>query len=265
MKQVLGNGEISRLMSESGVGGISGEAHLLKYGGKKYFLRKSLNEKRADEYFDIYSKLEKHGFFPRLLYREGKDLLFEFIEGRDCQTKDALQVAYDIGKIFGLISQIPVSSENKFDLDQKFFKSLKFLLEKGIIDKEKYSRIEEKYKELRGKVELAIILDISDCIPSNFRIREGKVYLVDIDSVRYRFRGRGIAKAFLRWFKKEEEREKFLEGYGSVASTDFLTEDYLNISYLYFLIVNTKIKIDEKRDYGVNLKDLDLLLEGKLK
>jgi len=264
MKNVIEQGEIAKLRSDSGVGGITGEMHLVKHDGKKYALRICLDEKRAEDYSAIYSNIEQHGFFPKLLYREGRHFLFEYLEGRDCTLKDGPEIAYEVGKIFGLINSAPLNFSKNFNADKKFFSDLDFLLKNGLIDSERLEKIKKMHTELRGKVDLKMVAEISDCIPSNFRISNGKVFLVDIEAVKYRFRGRGIAKAFLRWFKKEEERKKFIEGYSSVAPVDFLTKEYLQFSYLYYLVINTRFKLENKKAYDNNLKQLDLLLKGEL-
>lgn len=264
MKNIIEQGEIAKLRSDSGVGGISGEMHLVQHDGKKYALRICLDEKRAEDYSAIYKNIEQHGFFPKLLYKEGKHFLFEYLEGRDCTLKDGSEIAYEVGRIFGLINSMPLSPPKTFNTNGRFFSDLNFLLKQGLIDNEKHEKIKQTHQVLSGKADLRPVAEISDCIPSNFRISNGKVFLVDIEAVKYRFKGRGIAKAFLRWFKGEEERKKFIEGYSSVAPADFLTKEHLQFSYLYYLIVNTRFKLETKKSYSENMKQLDLLLRGKL-
>src|SRR4030042_66063 len=128
MKNVIEQGEIAKLRSDSGVGGISGEMHLVRHDGKKYALRICLDEKRAEDYSALYYNMEKHGFFPKLLYREGKHFLFEFIEGRDCTLKDGPEIAYEVGKIFALVNSIPTDNLKTLNADKKFFSDLDFLL-----------------------------------------------------------------------------------------------------------------------------------------
>lgn len=74
----------------------------------------------------------------------------------------------------------------------------------------------------------------------------------------------GFAKAFLKWFKTEKQRKKFLRGYNFHTSSKFLTKNYLQLSYLYFLIKNTAAKINTKMNYSKNLKKLDMLISGEL-
>jgi hypothetical protein len=264
MKSVIEQGEIAKLRSDSGIGGISGEMHLLKHQGNKYALRICLDDKRAEEYSLLYNLIEHHGFFPKLLYKDGRNFLFEYLEGRDCTLKEDAKTAYEIGKIFALINSLPVEESKKFDIDKKFFLSLDFILKNKAIDTEKHAEISEKYKNLRKEVSPNIVIEVSDCIPSNFRISNGKVFLVDIESLKHRFLGRGIAKSFLSWFKEQEQRKSFIDGYSSVASADFLNEDYLQFSYIYYLIVNTRFKIEHKKNYENNIKKINLFLEGKL-
>ena len=82
-----------------------------------------------------------------------------------------------------------------------------------MIDGEKASNIKNLYISLKKKINPSIKLDANDVYPENFRLRNGKVYLVDIEAIKPLFRGHGIAKSFVRWFKTLEQRKKFKEGY----------------------------------------------------
>ncbi len=87
MKHILKEGEINLLLSESG-GGLSNEVHLIKHDGKNYIVRKCDSLKRARGYELISKKLERYGFLPKFLGRYGKDVLYEYVEGRDLREKD---------------------------------------------------------------------------------------------------------------------------------------------------------------------------------
>lgn len=119
---------------------------------------------------------------------------------------------------------------------------------------------------LKKKVHPKIKLDANDVYPENFRLRKRKVYLVDIEAIRPLFKGQGIAKSFVRWFKTPKQREKFKEGYASVNSINFLTGDYLKFLYLNFFIrsIAIKLRLNTKLN-PEDLKRLNLLLEGKFK
>ena len=108
-------------------------------------------------------------------------------------------------------------------------------------------------------------MDANDVYPENFRLRKEKVYFVDIEAIKPLFRGHGIAKSFIKWFKTNKQREKFKEGYKSAASLNFLTKDYLQFLYLNYFMRSIAIKLRLK--IKLNPRDItkfNLLLEGKL-
>jgi hypothetical protein len=265
MKHVLTKGEVCQLIPDSGQGGLSRETYLIRHEGKKYVLRVPKNKNREERYFEILNKLSKYGYFPKLLCKRGKRFLFEHIGGRDCKKSDALKVAYEVGKIAGIINKLSLKTAKKYDIDKTFFQGLRYLLRRKIIDKEKFSRIKKLYMEMRKKAKPMVAIDLVDIVPSNFRIQKGKVYLVDIDAIKSSLKGRGIAKGFLKWFKTPRQRERFRAGHSSVAPIRFLTENYLKFSYLFFLVTNTYVKAKEKRSHQKNLVKLNLMLKGKLK
>ncbi len=242
--------------------GNSGQTFLVKYRNKKYILRKCDNKNEADFYIKIYKKLKRYGFLPKILGKNKENILFEFIEGRNCRKNDSPEVIYQVGKICAYINKIGF---RKFDIDKKAFYNLGTLLDKRIIDKEKFKEIREFYNRLKAKIKPKAAVDPNDVYPENFRIRSGKVYFIDIEAIKPRLKGQGIAKAFIRWFKTSKQKEEFKRGYNSISSIKFLTEDYLRFCYLNFLLQTIGIKLREGRDFNKeDLKRIDLLLKEKL-
>ena len=109
MKHILKKGEISELISDSGAGGLTREKRLVSHEGKRYVLRICKDIKTAERYEKIHKKLEKYSFLPKLIGRQRRKILFEYIRGRDCRHKDALKVAYDVGRIVGAVSKLPLN------------------------------------------------------------------------------------------------------------------------------------------------------------
>ena len=122
-----------------------------------------------------------------------------------------------------------------------------------MINKKQHNLIRIKYLEFEKKFKPKFGFDSGDITSDNFRLSRGKVYFVDIEAVNKTLMGIGFAKAFLKWFKTDSQRKKFLRGYNSVTSSKFLTQDYLNFVYIYFLVANTASKINNKLDYSNKL------------
>lgn len=279
MKNILSKGKISELVSDSGQGGWSGEAHLVKHGKKKFMLRKAQNIERAKKYQQISKKLEKSKILPKFLGISENNVLYEYIEGRDLRNNESLDVVKQVGKISAHINKI-----NAKDLDTSRFKRQVVQATTGIFEKhktnrpmltknkikplltkEKSKRILKLYNYLRKKTNPAIKLDLNDANPSNFRLRKNKVYFVDIEAIKPRIKGYCIGKAFTKWFKTDKQRKAFLEGYNPVLSTKFLSEYYLDFIYLNFLVqeINYACKYGKKYKprQETRLEFLDELLD----
>lgn len=239
MKHLLKEGEISELSSDEGFRGWSGEVHLVKHDGKKYVLRKVSSLKKARFYKKISRMFEKEGFLPEFIGRRGKNVFYEYIEGRDLAKKEPLKVIKQLGAISAQVNKIK-TKKNGFDFNEKLEQAAsgKFpnKIVKPVITRRQKEKIKRIYEHLKEKCEPVIAWDVSDVNPDNFRIRKGKVYLVDVESIRPRIRGFGIGKAFFKWFKKSEQRKAFMEGYNSVSSSKSFDKDYLDFIYLNFLV-----------------------------
>ena len=245
-------------------GGDTKHTFLLTYRDKKYILRKFSSKRDADYYLSICKRLLKHDFLPKFYYQKGRNALFEYIVGRDCNKKDASHIAQQVGRICGLINKL--KSEVYYDADSRFLSYIKNIQSKKLIDGENASNIKNLYIFLKKKVHPKLRLDANDVYPENFRLRNGKVYLVDVEAIKPLFKGHGIVKSFVRWFKTPKQRKKFKEGYTSVASIKFLTDDYLKFLYLNFFIrsIAIKLRLNTKLN-PEDFKRLNILLAGKFK
>ncbi|MEK6909274.1 MAG: hypothetical protein AABX23_04450 [Nanoarchaeota archaeon] len=232
MKNILKNGKISVLTSDDGGEGWSGEVHLLTYEGRKYVLRKYKTLKRAKYFEEISHKLEKYGFLPKFLGRVGKDVLYEYIEGRDLIKKESKSVIYRVGKICAYINKIKVNGS----VTRRFEKNLNEVRKAKLLPKEEIERVEKIYQFLLKKTKPIFTLDANDLHGSNLRLRNGNVYLVDIDSIAERPKLFAIGKAFFKWFKKPKEQKQFRKGYSSISSTQFWDEKYQDFIFLNWLL-----------------------------
>jgi predicted Ser/Thr protein kinase len=271
IKQILKEGKITSLASDSKIEGWSGEAHLIRHKGGKYALRKCKKIDRAKHYVKISKKLEKYGFLPKLLGRKGKNVVYEYIEGRDLMRKESINVIKQIGAIAAYINKI----KTKGPVHERFNKQLKEIItgkftgikkrKKSLLSKEKISKIKKLHSYLRKKTKTELREDINDTHPDNFRLRKGKVYFVDIEAIKPRIILYGLGKAFIKWFKKPKQREYFKKGYASVSSIKFLTKKYEDLIYLNYLIqeVNYREKLGSKYKpkFKMRLEALDLLLK----
>ncbi|MBD3252614.1 hypothetical protein GF386_02695 [Candidatus Pacearchaeota archaeon] len=255
--ELLENADIELIVPEQG--GLTKEVHSVRYRGREFILRICSNG-NADAISFYSDFLSPRKILPRLLRRRGEYLLFEYLDGRDCNY-DNRNVAYEVGRISGEVTKIPCSVEK--DFDEIFGKALDYLLSNGLIDDEKASRIIEKYWKLRP-AEPETRIELSDVIPGNFRLSSGRLYLVDVDSIGPRMKGRCFSKAFLKWFKDRYSRERFKQGYDSVADPGFLTSDYLQYLYLRFAIGKARAwhKRNGKQQKAIDW--IDLLLEDNL-
>lgn len=234
IKEILENGEVKILPCMQG--GMTKEVHLASIGEEKYILRRASTKENADRYERYSKELERAGVIPRMLERVGNDILFEFLEGRDLAYSD-LDYAKDVGKISGLANNVPNLED--VEIDKRFEKALKYLFENGIVNINEKKKTEDMYKRFRPNV-FTYATEVLDVIPGNYRLSNGKIFLVDMDAIWPMTKGRGFAKAFLKWFKDEEPRKKFLEGYNEVNDSSFLTPEYLQFIYLNFLVHKIK-------------------------
>ncbi len=281
MKHILKEGQITLLLpDEETGGGLSGEVHLVTYNNKKYVVRRCSKVSIAKRYEEISKKFGKYNFLPKFLGRFGKDVLFEYIEGRDLTKIESLNSLEQMGRIAGYINKIKIKGNvskrfnqqlrelrtgvyrltTKERIKLKRVKNRKF---KVFLQKEQVKKINKVYNLLKNKLNPSLALDINDVSPNNFRIdKNGKVYLVDIEGIKPRIKGFGFAKFYLKFGKTSKRRNAYLKGYNSVNSTKYLTEEYLDFIYINFFIqrILYNIKIFNK-DYKKTLKRLNKILE----
>ncbi|MBR9704093.1 hypothetical protein GOV12_01670 [Candidatus Pacearchaeota archaeon] len=229
INEILKNGEVTLIVPKNG-GGLSKEVHLAIYQGEKYILRqcKEDNADRLEYYLD---EIGSYSFTPTLYERNNNDLLLEFIDGNELTLDNPENVARELGRISGIVANIPpqyqARPENRFSSD------LDYLIANNIINNSKRKQIQSRYNQLRPET-IESRTELNDIIPSNFMIKQGKIYLTDIDAISTWLKGGVFAKAFLNWFTTDEQKDLFLQGYEESQDTKFLTQNYLQFINLSF-------------------------------
>src|SRR3989338_2639486 len=265
MKNVLKYGKRTKFVSKRG-GGLSGEVYFVKNRKKRYVVRSCASLEKAKFYERLSHLFDKKYFLPQFLTRQGSEVLYEYIGGRQTRKKnESLAVIEQIGVVAAYINQVPARGA----MDKRFYNQLhelatgQFMLNKkqtnasrraGLSSLEKIApilsadearTIRKVYQYLKKMTKPRLVLDINDLQETNFRVRDGKVYLVDIEGIKTRVRGFGIAKGFMKWFKEPKEQRAFLRGYSRVASTAFYTslyKDFLDLNFL-LQIINYRWKL----------------------
>jgi len=277
MKKIINNGKIKRIIPRAG-GGLTGEVHLLEHNKKKYLLRRCESLEVAKYYQKIHHKFKKYGFLPKFLGRYGKDIVFEYIQGRHIRKSDPLRIYEDLGKIAAQINKHRAEQDYKkvFNNQLKEIETGKYgklnfkVLErrrrnkedikpKKVFTKKEANEIRSVFNSLVKKLSPKTSWDGNDFGASNFIIdKKGKIYFVDIEAIKPRIKGFGVGKAILHLAKKKSQKRAFLKGYGSVSSSKFLTEEYRDFLFISFLIqkINYRFKIYKRSEYEIPVKKL---------
>jgi len=272
MKHILDKGEIKELVADSGSAGWSGETHLIRHEGKKYVLRRCKTTQKAKRYEEIYGKLGRYGFLPKLLGRIKKDVLFEYIQGRDLRGKETASIIRQVGKIEAYTNKLKIKGSVSTRFNNHIKESITGVFKvpgkkvKPILKEEKGKRMKKLFNLLKKRAKPKPILawDANDIYNENYRVRNGKVYLVDIEAIKTRIKGFGIGKAFNRWFNAERERKAFVNGYKSIAK-HFFNEEHMDLIYLNYFNqeINYRCILGApyKPRYKKRLKQLDALFK----
>jgi fructosamine-3-kinase len=256
--KILKNPKITRLLPETGGGGRSEQTYIVKDGDNKYVLRKYKDKKEADEDAYFSKKVGRLDIIPRFYGQDGKNLLFEYIEGRDLSKEESLDVFRQMGEISAKAHRIKA---DKFNLDKRFLRNLGYLKRKKTIDAGGYKKIKRAYLSLKQELKPTVTLDVADIIPDNYRInKNGKVYWIDIEGLKPSLKGRGMGKAYLKWFD-ETQKGAFKEGYEKIAPMDWFGKKYETLSKLYFIVHNTALRIKEKRPLDKNLERIENVMK----
>lgn len=277
-KELIRKGKIELLFPEGGGGGLTGEVHLLTYDDQKIVIRRCINLGKAKYYEFLSKKLGKYGFLPKFLGRFGKDVAYEYLEGRDLKEKEKLIVFEELGRIGGLIN----SESYRKNIDLEFYNKMNELVSgefsfnkkviicrkrdnirkkpKKVFSREEAIKIKRLYKKIKKIVNPKITLDAVDFVAGNFRLSKGKIYLVDIECIKPSLKGQGIIKFFKEWGKTTPKKKAFLKGYKKSNKADFLSQYYLDLISLRFTVNALWFKTQVARDIKENLGIVERLL-----
>src|SRR3989344_3743171 len=182
--RILKEGKLSRLR-----GGDSGKTYQIRRGPQKYVVKEYETANLAKYYELIHRKLFRYGFLPRLYCRDKNKLVFEYIEGRDCKKPDASEVAFQVGRICAIINTLSVRGRER---DYKPLKYALALLRKHqVFSEEDTVTLGKLYRLWKSRAHPEFAIDFHDVYPENFRLRKRTVYLVDIENMEPKFKGRG--------------------------------------------------------------------------
>jgi hypothetical protein len=280
LKKIFHEGKISEIIPETG-GGISGEAHLLEYKNKKFIVRICRDLKTAKKYEKISLKLKKFKIFPKFLGRYGKNVFYEFLEGRDLRENEILDVYRQMGRITAIVGTFDnLKGETRFYAQVKKLESGNFFTEnhrvqrrnerygerldkrriKSIFSKKMAREVEDLYEYLSKNFKLEFICDINDITKENFRLSKGRVYFVDIEAIKPRLKGFGIAKCFLKIAKTENRRKSFKKGFEEVSEW-FFEGEYADLCYLMYTVQDLVFRCQIGRKHDESLNRLKKLLK----
>lgn len=215
---------IVKAESLEGTAASSGETFKIwGNNGKVYKLRYAdglLNAREMERNVKAFPQM-----FPKFYGREGRYLLFDWVEGRTLSLGDTdPQIYRKLGEFCADVHNanlIKSGSANRF-----FFLQLNAIPE-TILTKDQRVKVIQKYESLIEKIDYDLIIDLQDMHARNFIIdKKNRIYLVDEDALVHRIKGAGIAKAFLRWIATPEKRQAFWQGYTSKHSNDYFDKEY---------------------------------------
>ncbi|MFH1063894.1 MAG: hypothetical protein V1729_02335 [Candidatus Woesearchaeota archaeon] len=241
---------------------ISGEAFKIRSAeGKFYKLRHCRWLRDAWRIQGNVKKL-KH-IFPRFYGREGKYLLFEWLDAPDLKKlkeKGGLDEEHfkELGRLCGEVHEFDEKGDSK-KVRQFFDWCINGLLKEGIIDKELHSRLTAIYEEKSKKFKKEVVLELYDLNLANLAVnpRTGKMVLIDEEGIKHKIKGFGMMNQFVTHFSKEQ-KEAFMEGYESVHSAAYLDDSYKDFLAFYTITRDVWIKANTGRPYQ---KLLDRLIE----
>jgi len=202
-------------------GGESGRTFRISEGTRQYKLHRAASrlaairiEKRARRFARL---------LPTLIGRDGRYLLFEWVDGHKPDIPCDPRTAFLVGQFCGEVHAAGIGC--RMDPDRYFAKRLARIPDEllGTADKE---RIRLTYTRLRAGLGLECVVGISDLHPHNF-IEDGRggLYLVDEGAISPEIKGRAFIKAFSEWIAPDA-RDAFWDGYTTRHANGYFTAQY---------------------------------------
>lgn len=243
-----------------GRGAISGETYkLTATNGRNYKLRYCNKLRLAHEIDRNVRKLPRT--FPPYYGREGRFLLFDWINGEHLTKPLSLNECYQIGKIMGETHELKEIDEDR-SVEKAFEKMMREIEEAKIFDQHELQQINTHYHHLRAKLQIDITLDLHDVHIGNLmKDKNGRVYFIDEEGFSHRMKGLGLAKPLLinKIIGTKEQQQAFWKGYEEHHSKDYFDKDYQTFVHVHQLIrsIRTRIKTQHKLEESVEqLKEL---------
>jgi thiamine kinase-like enzyme len=192
--------------------------------GKFYKLRYCVKLKRAREIEASVKKFPKA--FPEFHGREGRYLLFSWIDAEHLTKDMTAKQSYALGKLLGEIHELNDTIENK-RMIRHFESKFKEVKKAGVFPEEVYQKLEERYNALKQKMKVDIVLEYADSKPYNFMIEKktGRIYLVDEDGFMHCVKAFGFS-GLMRLISESTVREAFWKGYNEHHSSSYFDKDY---------------------------------------
>ena len=285
MKFDLKRGIFTPIIPKSG-GGLSMETYLWENDKNKYIVRRCKSEEKAKFYEIISEKLSKYKLIPKLIKRNGVDVIYEYIDGRDLRKKEKLDIFKQVGEICAKINNVKILRDEEINIFfDKQLKELetgnykKFTFEemaekrkrrpnerhdirriKSLITSDEKDEIKRINNSLIRTTKATVCLDAVDVSPANFRLSNNKIYFVDIGGIKITIKGIGLAKGLWGWAQTERQRSSILEGYFS-NTKEICSEEFLDLIKLHYLIQSLHDRVKLGRDYKRQL----LMLKSFLK
>ena len=229
---------------------MSGETFkITSNNGKQYKLR-YCNKLRNARRIERNVKLLPHAF-PKFYGREGRYLLFDWIDGDHLGFNISPETCYKIGKLMGEAHALE-DIDSKKNIKDEFKKRMRIILSAKIFSKEELIKIELKYKQLRKKVKIDFFLEFNDVHPFNLMLdKKGNLVFVDEDGFGHKIKGYGLTKPLLlsNWIGSAEKREAFFKGYNEHHSDNYFDLDYQRFLAFMKLLNTIYMKIETNRDY----------------
>ena len=233
---------------------------MISSGGKPFKLRycKSLRQaKRIERNVHLFPRA-----FPHFYGREGKYLLFDWLEGEQLTKPILPEYCYQIGKLLGEAHSIEEVTTKK-TVDTFFLSFLQDIHKARIFNQKTLAQLEETYQRLKGKMKMDVVLEFHDVHPANFLVYRNKIYFIDEDGFDYKVKGLGLAKPLLtkKWITTTEQKEAFWKGYNEHHSSDYFDRDYQHFLNFLALLRKLAVMIRTRRNYAQAQEELLQFLE----
>ena len=246
---------IGKILKVEPLAGLSAQAfRITSSSGRKYKLRYCSNLRQAWKIERNVKKFPKA--FPKFYVREGRFLLFEWVEGEIIGKNISVEEAYRIGKMVGEAHALEEIEEGK-DIDVIFEENFRLIKRLNIFDEEVLTRFKLKYKNLKEKLKIDVVLEFGDVHGANFmRNSKGRIYFIDEEGFSHRLKGEGMTKAFIiqTWLGNAETREAFMKGYREHHSDDYFDLDYQRLLAFLGMLKSIQVKHRTGRDYSEHKK-----------